>query len=399
MLKEKEVMSKQYDFDTIIDRKNTSSIKFDFGMERMGREDLLPLWVADMDFKLPDEVLEEVQKAVAHGIFGYTDPKEDYFDIILQWFQQQYNFTASKEWMLITPGVVYAIVIAIRAFTNEGDRILIQQPVYYPFSECVIDNDRVLVNNQLHYENGKYSVDFEDFERKIVEHKVKLFILCNPHNPVGRVWTKEELTRMGEICLSHDVLIVSDEIHADFVYGDRKHYVFAGLSEELKQRCIVLHAPSKTFNIAGLQISNIVVPNEQLRYQFKKEISKSGYSQVSSIGLVAAKAVYSKGYDWYVALKDYLWDNYCFAKAFIEEHIKGVHVVEPEGTYLLWLDFSELGLSKEELDDLIINKAKLWLDAGAIFGKETNQFQRINYACPRSVLEQALRQLEQAIKE
>lgn len=392
-------MGCKYDFDSVIDRRNTSSLKYDFAKERKNREDLLPLWVADMDFSLPSEVLNDITKRVNHGIFGYTDPMDDYYEIIQNWYESQYGFQLQKDWILVTPGVVFALVLAIRAYTKEGDAVLIQQPVYYPFAECIVDNNRKLINNQLHYECGKYTIDFDDFEKKIVENKVKLFLLCNPHNPVGRVWTKQELLQLGQICIKHGVIIVADEIHADFVYGDRKHVVFASLSDEIKENCIICSSPSKTFNIAGLQISNILIPNKELHRLFQHEIGKVGYSQINTLGLIATKSVYSKGYEWYVELKEYLWNNYIFAKKFIEEFIPGIRVVEPEGTYLLWLDCSGLGLTEEELEDVITNKAKLWLDGGAIFGKETGLFQRINYACPRSILEQALVQLKNAINQ
>lgn len=392
-------MGYKYDFDSVIDRRNTSSLKYDFCRERKGREDLLPLWVADMDFSLPSEVLNDITERVNHGIFGYTDPKDDYFEVIQNWYENQYNVPIQKDWILVLPGVVFALALAIRAYTKEGEAVLIQQPVYYPFSECIVDNNRKLINNQLHYESGKYTIDFEDFEKKIVDNKVKLFLLCNPHNPVGRVWTKQELLRMGQICIKHGVIVVADEIHADFVYGNKKHVVFASLSEEIKDNCVICSSPSKTFNIAGLQLSNIVIPNQKLYRLLQQEMAKAGYSQINTIGLVATQSVYTKGYEWYVQLKDYLWNNYIFAKKFIEENIPGIHVIEPEGTYLLWLDCSELGLSEEELEDLIINKAKLWLDSGAIFGEETGLFQRINYACPRSILEQALLELKNAINE
>lgn len=392
-------MGCKYDFDSVIDRRNTSSLKYDFAKERKNREDLLPLWVADMDFSLPSEVLNDITKRVNHGIFGYTDPMDDYYKIIQNWYKDQYGFEIQKDWILVTPGVVFALVLAIRAYTKEGDAVLIQQPVYYPFAECIVDNNRKLINNQLHYECGKYTIDFDDFEKKIVENKVKLFLLCNPHNPVGRVWTKQELLQLGKICIKHGVKIVADEIHADFVYGDRKHLVFASLSDEIKENCIICSSPSKTFNIAGLQISNILIPNKELHHLFQQEIGKVGYSQINTLGLIATKSVYTKGYEWYIELKEYLWNNYIFAKKFIDENIPGIKVVEPEGTYLLWLDCSGLGLTEEELEDVITNKAKLWLDGGAIFGKETGLFQRINYACPRSILEQALIQLKSAIKQ
>lgn len=391
-------MGNKYDFDSVIDRKNTSSLKYDFGIERKGRDDLLPLWVADMDFKLPNEVLQDITDRVNHGIFGYTDPKEDYLLAVTNWYERQFGWKAQKDWILVTPGVVFAIALAIRAYTNEGDAVLIQQPVYYPFSECILDNNRRLVNNQLHYEEGRYTIDFEDFEKKIVENNVKLFLLCSPHNPVGRVWTEEELKQMVKICLKHGVLILSDEIHSDFIYKDRKHHVLASLSEEIKENCIICNSPSKTFNMAGLQISNIVIPNEKLRNLFELEIGKAGYSQINTIGLVATKSVYTKGYEWYVELKEYLWNNYLYAKQFIETQLPQIRVIESEGTYLLWLDCSGLNLTHTELEVRIIDKAKLWLDSGIIFGEETALFQRINYACPRSILEEALQRLKNGLE-
>lgn len=392
-------MGCKYDFDSVINRKNTSSLKYDFGMERKGRDDLLELWVADMDFKLPSEVLEDMKDTINHGIFGYTDPKEDYFEVVQSWYERQYGWQTNREWIIVTPGVVFALALTIRAYTKEGEGVLIQQPVYYPFSECILDNNRKLINNQLHYEDGRYTIDFEDFEKKIVENNVKLFLLCSPHNPVGRVWTEHELKHMGKICLKHGAIIVSDEIHGDFVYEGRKHHVFADLNEELRDNCIICNSPSKTFNMAGLQISNIIIPNAKLRNLFQAEVYKVGYSQINTIGLFATKAVYTKGYEWYVQLKQYLWENYIFAKQFIEEHIPNIRVVETEGTYLLWLDCSGLGLTALELERLIIDKAKLWLDSGVIFGDETALFQRINYACPRSILKQALLQLKQALEK
>ncbi|MBQ7433541.1 MAG: pyridoxal phosphate-dependent aminotransferase [Lachnospiraceae bacterium] len=388
----------KYEFGKIIDRRNTSSLKYDFGPERKGRDDLLPLWVADMDFRIPDEVIDELKGRLDHGIFGYTDPKPDYYEALVGWFQRQHGWEVKPEWNTVTPGVVYALATAVRAFTEKGDGVLIQQPVYYPFSEVIVDNHRRLVNNQLRYQEGTYSIDFVDFEQKIVENKVKLFLLCSPHNPVGRVWSREELTRMGEICRQHQVIIVADEIHGDFVYAGHTHVPFASLSEELANQVVVCTSPSKTFNLAGLQTANIIIPNEILRRQFQHENAAAGYSQGNALGLLACRLVYEKGEDWYRELLDYLAENLAFVRAFLKERIPEIKLVEPEGTYLIWLDCSGLTDSYKELEKLFVEEARLWVDAGKIFGRETALFERINIACSRSTLEQALLQLEGAIQ-
>lgn len=387
----------KHDFDLIIDRKNTNSIKYDFAMERMKRDDLLPLWVADMDFRLPSAILDDLQQAVSHGIFGYSDVKESYFDSLYQWFYQSFGYQPHKDWLVKTPGIVFAISLAIKAYTNPNDAVLIQQPVYYPFAQTVMDNDRVLINSQLRYEDGKYTIDFDDFEQKILQHKVKLFLLCSPHNPVGRVWTKEELTQLGNICLKHQVIIVSDEIHCDFTYPGVTHRIFPSLSAEFAQNCILCTAPSKTFNLAGLQASNIFIANEALRKQFLHQLRASGYSQLNSLALIACQSAYQKGGPWLQELKEYLYENLNYVRDYLEKYIPQIKLVEPEGTYLIWLDCSALGLTYKELEHLIVDKAKLWLDGGIMFGKQSHQFERINIACPRSLLKQALDQLAAAI--
>lgn len=392
-------MKRTYDFDQVIDRRGTSSLKYDFGPERKGRDDLLPLWVADMDFRLPDEILNEICKRTAHGIFGYTDPKPDYKESVRKWFSDKHGWEIEPDWITVTPGVVYAISTAIRAFTERGDAVIIQQPVYYPFSECITDNGRKLVNSQLIYENGRYRMDYEDFEKKVLENKVRLFLLCSPHNPVGRVWTREELEKIGEICLKHNVIIFADEIHCDITYPGAAHIPLASISRELADCAIVGTSPSKTFNMAGLQVSNIIIPNPKLRNQFRKENGAAGYSQANVLGLTACKAAYDLGDLWYREMLAYLKENLDYVRDFLKKHLPQIHMIEPEGTYLVWLDFSELGLSHNQLEKLIIEKARLWLDAGFIFGKETAMFERINIACPKSVLEQALTQLENAVNE
>lgn len=295
-------------------------------------------------------------------------------------------------------GRVFALAAAVRAYTKEGDGVLLQQPVYYPFSEVITDNGRKIVNSPLKITDGYYTMDFDDLETKIVENKVKLFLLCSPHNPVGRVWSEEELRRVGEICLRHGVLVVSDEIHSDFTREGHPHTVFAKLGAEFEQNCLICTAPSKTFNLAGLQISNIFVPNPELRKKLLKEIAAAGYSQVGLMGLVACQAAYEEGAEWLAQLKAYLEENRKFVKAYLEEHLPEIRLIEPEGTYLLWLDFKALHLNEKELEHLIVDKAHLWLDSGAMFGPDGEGFERINIACPRATVEKALKQLEAAIR-
>lgn len=385
-------------FDNTIERKGTNSLKYDFAAERGKPNDVLPLWVADMDFQIAPPVTEALERAVAHGIFGYSESKQEYFDTLHQWYSQNFQWNVEKRWLVKTPGVVFAICTAIRSLTKKGDAVLIQQPVYYPFSQSVVKNHRVLVNNPLVFRDGVYSVDFEDFEEKIVQNHVRLFVLCSPHNPVGRVWTKEELTRMGDICVRHGVLVVSDEIHADFVYPGYRHFVFAGLKPEYSDIAITCTAPSKTFNLAGLQVSNIFIANPRLRRLFVDEIEKTGYSQLNTMGLTACQAAYAHGRQWLEELKEYLSGNLDFVRRFLAEKLPQIKLVEPQGTYLVWLDCRALGLNEEQLEDLFVNRAKLWLDSGTLFGPEGAGFERINIACPRKILRQALLQLEKAVR-
>ena len=389
---------KNLDFDTVVERRDTYSLKYDFAKRRNMLEDLLPLWVADMDFKVSSYIQEAIQKQTEHGIFGYSEVQEEYFEVVRKWMKRHYDWKVDSKWLIKTPGIVYALAMAVQAFTEEGDGVLIQQPVYYPFSEVIIDNGRKLVSNTLvQDESGRYGIDFEDFEEKIVTEKIKLFFLCNPHNPVGRVWSEEELKRIGDICYKHHVVVVSDEIHADFVFRG-KHHVFAKLKKEYEEISVVATSPSKTFNIAGLQVSNIFIPNPELKRKFRKQIDASGYSQLNVMGLVATKAAYEHGDEWYEAMHKYVSENIAYTKQFIEEKLPDITIVETEGTYLMWLDFRKLGLSESELEDLIVKKAKLWLDSGRIFGTAGKGFQRINVACPRKTLTEALTRLELAVK-
>lgn len=352
-----------------------------------------------MDFQTSPEIIEALNKAVSHGIYGYSESKEEYFDAVYNWYNDNFNWHVKKEWLIKTPGVVFAIVLAINALTNEGDSVLIQNPVYYPFTEVIIDSNRKLVNNSLVRNGKKYEIDFEDFEKKIIENNVKLFILCSPHNPVGRVWKKWELEKIGDICLKHNVKIVSDEIHSDFVYPENKHIVFSSLDEKYQNITITCTASTKTFNLAGLQISNIFIPNLEIRKKVLKQLDRVGYSQVNLMGLVACEVAYKYGRQWLNELKEYLLDNLNFLRDYLETNIPQIKLIEPEGIYLIWLDCSALGLEDKELEKFIVEKAKLWLDSGYIFGKEGEGFQRINIACPRETLKKALEQLKEAVDE
>jgi cystathionine beta-lyase len=387
----------KYDFNTVLDRKNTNSLKYDFHSKYLKRENLIPLWVADMDFKVPKEVEEALIKCAKHGIFGYSDTKESYFEAVKNWFVEGFEYYPEERWLIKTPGVVFALAQAVRAFSDVGDAVMIQRPVYHPFSEVVINNGRKLINNALVYENGRYLIDFDDFERKIVENKVKLFILCSPHNPTGRVWQRDELEKMGDICLKYDCLVVSDEIHCDFVCSPHKHVVFSTIKPEFADISVICTAPSKTFNLPGLQASNVFISNANIRKKFSDEYRRSGYSQLNVMGLVACESAYRYGRDWLNRLIEYLAKNMKLVYEFGEK--TGIKPVALEGTYLAWLDFSPLGLSHGEIESLVADKAGLWLSSGTTFGNpEGLGFQRVNIACPRSVLETALGRLEDAVR-
>lgn len=382
-----------YDFDTVTDRKNTNAIKYDLAKKRGKPEDAVSLWVADMDFPSAPCIQKAVAEKAAHGIWGYSRPDNRYYDALKKWYKERHNFEVQNEWVVNTPGVCFALATAVKAFTKEGESVLIQKPVYYPFFNIINSLQRKVVNSSLILKNNHYEIDFDDFERKIVQENVKMFILCSPHNPGGRVWTKQELQKISEICLAHNVLVVSDEIHSDITFGSNVHTVYGSLSEQALKNSIICTAPSKSFNLAGLQFSNIFIADEKLRKAFSKELDKTGYDEPSVFGIVAATAAYSEGADWFDSVKSYIWENILFAKKYIEENAPQIKVLVPEGTYLLWLDFSETGLSDSEINDRVLNKAKVWLDSGSMFGKEGEKFQRINCATPRIILEDALKRI------
>ena len=388
---------KKYDFDKIIDRKNTDCIKYDYIQKLQKDPDTLPLWVADMDFPVADPIIEAIRKVCDNGIFGYSDVGDDYYEAVAGWFTRRFGWTPEKSWMVLTPGVVFAISVAVRTFTEPEEAVLIQTPVYYPFSEAIKKNRRTLVENPLVRDGLTFKIDFDDFEKKIIEENVKMFILCSPHNPVGRVWTKEELRKMADICAANDVLIISDEIHCDITAPGHKHTLLPDLCPELKDRIICCTAPSKTFNLAGLQNSNIWIPSPSLRKKYTDALEMTGFYLPNQPGMVACRAAYSEGEEWFDQCLEYIFKNYDFLKSYIAENIPQLTVMDLQGTYLAWVDFSGLGLTPDEVDGLVCQKAKLWLDEGRIFGTGGDNFQRFVLACPRAILAKALERLNEVI--
>ncbi len=387
-----------YDFDTPVERHGTDCLKFDFAEARHRSPDLLSLWVADMDFPTAPEILDAIAARTQHGIFGYTMPTDGYFKALDNWCSRRYGWHVPAEQVTITPGVVYALAAAVRAFTQPGDAVLIQQPVYYPFGSVITNNGRKLVNTPLVFENNAYSIDFDAFEQAITENKVKLFLLCNPHNPGGRVWSTAELTKLGEICVQHDVIIVSDEIHMDFARPGHKHTPFLTLDENIAQHAIACTSASKTFNLAGLQIANTVIPNEDLRRTYRQAVEATGFFEGNTLGLVATQAAYEHGEQWLTELKTYLEDNWKLVADTLAQRTPQLTLIDSGSTYLAWIDCRALGLYGSKLQRFIEDEAGLWLDCGDMFGKEGDGFIRINLATQRTYLARALNQLATAVE-
>ena len=384
-----------YDFDTPVDRHGTDCLKFDFAETRHRSPDLLSLWVADMDFPTAPEILRAIQERVDHGIFGYTDPGPTYFAALDAWCSQRHGWNVPAEQVTVTPGVVFALAAAVRAFAEPGAAVVVQHPVYYPFTSVVEDNGRRLACAPLSFDGTRYGIDFDAFEHAVVETGAKLFLLCNPHNPVGRAWTAEELMRVAEICAQHDVLVVSDEIHMDFARPGCKHVSFATVARNagLGERFAICTSASKTFNLAGLQVANIIIPDHELRLTFRREINASGYSQPNTLGLVATQAAYEHGGPWLAELKDYLEGNWALLAKTLADRAPKLRLVEAESTYLAWIDCRALGFDARQLERFIEDEAGLWLDCGHIFGAGGEGFIRINIATQRAYLARALDQL------
>ncbi len=389
-------MKIKYDFDQIIDRSNTNSVKVDALKKVFGADDLMPLWVADMDFLSPPQITEALRQRVDHGVFGYTYPGEEYFSAIINWLKKRHKWSVAKETITFVPGVVKGFVFAIEVFTNINDKIIIQPPVYPPFKASSEGLNRKIVNNPLVLENGQYKMDFDNL-REVAKTGCKMLILCNPQNPSGRIWTKEELYELAEICFDNDILVVSDEIHADLVMPGNKHVPFATVSDKAAQNNITLMAPSKTFNIAGIVSSFAVVENREIRKKYFDHLNARKLDQGSIFGYLAAQYAYEQGEEWLDQVLVYIQENIDFVDDYIQKNIPQIKTMKPEASFLIWLDCRDLNLSQTELEHLFIKKANLALNSGTMFGEEGEGFMRLNVGCPRITLEKALDNLKKAV--
>jgi cysteine-S-conjugate beta-lyase len=399
----------KYNLDIEIPRQNTYAAKWSniYDAENpdilhltdqyFGDNRTLPLWVADMDFPAPQPVIDALVSRAKHGIYGYTIRDEHYDQAVVSWMQRRHNWPVNPQWLSITPGVVTALNNLVQAFVKPGDKVLIQPPVYHPFYSTIKNNKAKIAANPLLYENGRYFMDFDDLHNKVADPQVTMAILCSPHNPVGRVWTAEELTRFGEICLANGVLVVSDEIHADLTFLGSVFTPFAGINNAFAQNCVVCTAPSKTFNLAGLKTSNIIIPDPEKREAFQKQLTANGIHGLNPFGAEALKAAYNKGEPWLTQVLVYIEENFRYLDDFIARNIPQIKVVPLQGTYLVWLDCLELGLSPKALRKLFLDDAKVCLDDGYIFGPEGAGFQRVNIACPRPILVEALDRIQRTI--
>lgn len=386
-----------FNFDKIIDRTNNFSAKWSEMNKNFGTNNLLPMWVADMDFLTAPCVMEALKDRLEQGIFGYTTRPSSYNESIVNWLDNRFSWKINQEWLMFSPAVITSISLLIQNLTQKNDKIMIQEPVYSPFHNIVESNERSLVISPLvKLDDGSYVMDYEDIESKIKD--VKIFILCNPHNPVGRVWTREELTRLGEICLKHNVLVISDEIHSDIILKNHKHTPFASISKEFSENTITCMAPTKTFNLAGLQSSFLVISNPYYYEVMDKAFSRLDIKRNNAFSLVATEAAYNYGEDWLYELIKYIEDNVDFAIDYIKNHIPQLKVKKPEGTYLLWVDFSNLNVDKKDLKNALINKGRIALSDGSSFGIGGDGYYRINLACPRSMVLEGLKRIEFAIK-
>ena len=384
---------KKYNFDEIVDRRGTDCEKYDQLQKFFGNGNAIPLWVADSDFRVPDFITAAIRYRADHEIYAYSYRPEGYYNSIVKWQQQRHDWHIEREMILPTQGVVATLSAIIMAYTREGEKVIIQPPVYTPFFTCVKDCGRTIVENPLINGDGRYSFDFEDLERKI-DKDTRLLILCNPHNPVGRVWTKEELSQLGDICLKNNVLIISDEIHSDLIFGGRKHVPLPTISDELANNCIVCMAPSKTFNIAGLATSYVIIPNRKIRQQYDHFLHMLHLKSGNLFGNVALEAAYKYGMDWVRQQNEYLEANRDYLLRFISSKMPKLKMTFTEATYLAWIDFREYGMEESSLNRLLIDKAEVALNKGSIYGKEGDGFFRLNFACPRQVLEEAMTRIE-----
>lgn len=384
-------------FDEKIDRFNTACNKFDAITQNGLPSDTIPMWVADMDFRAPQCVQDALAEAVKFGIFGYGLVDESYYQAVRGWFLRRHDCLIELEWMVHTPGADAGLAAAVRCATAPGESVLLMPPVYYPFYDVIRLNGRRLVESPLNYDHGRYTMNFADMEQKIKENDVKLLLLCNPHNPVGRVWTPEELQEVGQLAEKYDLTVVSDELHSDFSYPGHPHTPFLKACPNRMERTVVCTAASKSFNLAGLRTSNILIPGAQLRAAFKAKLEAAAIREPNMLGIIATKAAYNGGEQWFDACRAYIQENLAYVRTFLRENLPQIRLVEPESTYVAWLDCTDLGLTKAQLDDLILNKARIWLDTGSIFGESSALFQRVVLACPRATVEEAMARLKEAV--
>ncbi|MFC0213065.1 MalY/PatB family protein [Paenibacillus chartarius] len=387
----------KYDFDEFVDRTGTHGMKWERTEALFGEKDLLPLWVADMDFRGPAPVIEALARRAELGLYGYTHRPDSLLEAFGAWMEKRHQWKIESDWICWSPGVIPALTAAIQTFTEPGDRVIIQPPVYPPFFKVVTENGRELVTNPLMQRDGRYEIDFEDLEAKFRTTGAKLLILCSPHNPVGRVWTRDELERLEAICAAYGALIVSDEIHADLVYAPHRHIPLAALSERAASRTILCHSPSKTFNMAGLQAAYIVIPDKGLRTAFNKTMAKGHHTMSNTFSIVGSESAYREGGEWLEQCLAYIEANIDYAIGYMENYIPQIKVTKPEGTYLLWLDCRGLGLSTTDLKLLLLRKAKVALNDGLSFGPEGEGFHRLNAACRRATLEEGLKRIRDAV--
>ncbi len=384
----------KYNFDQIVPRRNTNSYKWDSATG----DDVLPMWVADMDFRTAPSVIEAFVRRAQHGVFGYTKVPAAYYDAVTGWFERRHNFTIQKDWILFTTGVVPALSAVIKALTIPGDRVIVQTPVYNCFFSSIRNDQCEMVANELIYKDGSYGIDFDDLEKKASDPKAKVLLLCSPHNPVGRVWTKEELIRIGEICLRNQVVVISDEIHCDLVYTGHKHIPLASISEELLRNSVTCTAPSKTFNLAGIQVANIIAADEEIRRKIDKELNVNEVCEINVFAVEAVMAAYNEGEEWLEELKQYLFDNYSYLKEFMKTEFPSVRIPPLEATYLVWMDFSTIGQSSGVMAEDLLKKENLWVNEGTIYGQSGEGFIRLNIACPRQLLKEGLNKIKNLYK-
>ena len=388
----------RYDFDKVIDRCGTESLKWVYPRKVLKVEDALPMWVADMDFEAPPAVIEALRRRVDHGVFGYPLVPPSFYEAAIGWLKRRHGWEVEKKWMVMTPGIVPALNYCVRAFTRPGDPVIIQTPVYHPFFYAIENNGRRVVCNPLRFDGRRYVMDLDDLRTKI-DAPGRLLILCSPHNPVGRVWDRDELEALGRIAVERDLIVIADEIHHDLVYQGHRHHVLAALSPELAQQTITCIAPSKTFNIAGLTTAAVVAANPDLNKKFRDEEERAGFDLGNALGIVAFEAAYRHGEAWLEALLPYLEGNVDLIERFLADRVPGIRFIRPEGTYLALLDARGLGLEPAKLGDFFLRTCRVYFSDGAMFGKELEGFVRVNFGCPRSVLHEALERIERAVKE